>query len=884
MPREKELVKVDGREIALSNLDKILYPAAKFTKGQVIDYYVRISKYLLPQLQDRPVTLLRYPNGVRGEYFYEKDAPLFTPDWIPRFSVPRRGRGGEIHYILINDVATLVWVANIASIELHSFLHRVPEISRPTYIVFDLDPGRGADVLACGKVALLVRDLLSQLNLQSFAKVSGSKGLQLYLPLNGAISYDVAQPVAKAIAELMEERYPKLVVSRMAKAARSQRVFIDWSQNSDFKTTVSVYSLRAKSDQPYVSSPVTWDELAAAVENNEAKTLYFDPEQALKRVERMGDIFAPALTLKQHLPEDVLNVLRPATAPPHALEMYSAKRNFAITPEPPPQPPQRSAQGSRRRFVVQKHAASHLHYDFRLEMHGVLKSWAVPKGPPLEPGMRRLAMVTEDHPLEYLDFEGIIPEGQYGGGTVMVWDIGTYDVAGGNYYRGYLRLFLSGKKLKGEWTLVRSPEAGNKWYMEKVGSESRPLSPKRANESALTRRTMQQIAEARDREWQSNREAANSPTRKPLAVASDKPLDELRLLPASKLKFIPPMLAKPVSRLPEGHNWQYEIKLDGYRALVSKKNDDITLFSRRGRSLNERFATIVGAFRTLPNGTILDGEIVALDEQGRPHFNALQHAKESAPLYFYAFDVLAYEGKELLQLPLSARRTVLERTVMGLASAVRISTVFDSPVQQLIAAVRQQGLEGVIAKRKDSLYEPGKRTGAWVKYRTAKGQELVIGGYIPGSHVFESLLVGYYENGRLIFLGKVRNGFTPALRKEIAGHFKGLETQTCPFDNLPEPKKARRGKALTREFMNECRWLKPELVAEVGFTDWTAANHLRHSKFIALRDDKNPLAVRKESLPAEAPKPKVANRQTRRRKKPTPGNGSTRPRRRRRQM
>jgi len=509
MAAKREIVKVEGREIAISNLEKVLYPAAGFRKGEVIDYYVRIAEYLLPHLRDRPVTLKRYPDGVRGQFFYEKDAPSFTPKWVQRFAVPRRGRGGEICYILINDLPTLVWVANTASLELHPFLHCAPKIDEPTSIVFDFDPGKGTDLLTCIEAAELVRELLTELNLQCFPKVSGSKGLQVYVPLNTNATYEVTQPFAKAVAQLMEQRHPTLIVSKMAKELRAKRVFIDWSQNSDFKTTVGVYSLRAKSAKPYVSLPLSWEELRRAHEKGDRDSLYFSPEQALERVARVKDLFAPVLTLRQHLPGDLTGAAASTPAKKDSLQEYRRKRDFAKTPEPAPKLPERSKQGSRRRFVVQKHAASHLHYDFRLEMHGALKSWAVPKGPPLEAETKRLAMATEDHPLDYLDFEGVIPQGQYGGGTVMVWDIGTYELIEGNYYKGYLTFQLNGKKLKGEWRLLKSREnndkRGNKWYLEKTGEEQRRALRIRDDESALTRRSMKQIASAANRTWQSNR-------------------------------------------------------------------------------------------------------------------------------------------------------------------------------------------------------------------------------------------------------------------------------------------------------------------------------------------------------------------------------------------
>lgn len=517
MVRKAEQLTVDGRRIPVSNLDKLLYPGEKFTKAKVIDYYVRISRFLLPHLKNRPVTLKRFPDGVFGEAFYEKDAPAFTPKWVKTVPVPRRETpGGDIRYILINDLPTLVWLANLACLEIHPFLHLASRLNRPTSIVFDCDPGESANILDCARVALMLRDVLHELGLDSLVKVSGSKGLQVYVPLNSSVTYDETQPFARALAMFLAEREPKLIVAEMPKRLRTRRVFIDWSQNTDYKTTVGVYSLRAKTHRPYVSVPVRWDELESALESRDVDELFFTPHEAIERVDELGDLFKPVLKKKQPLPADLLRYFRrqqraETSRSEESLKTYAAKRNFRKTAEPKTKARQRSRQGSRRRFVIQKHAASHLHYDFRLEMHDVLKSWSVPKGPPFKLDERRLAMPTEDHPIDYLEFEGIIPKGQYGGGTVMVWDIGTYELIEGNYYKGFLRFYLKGAKLKGEWTMKRivdgKDERDNrdKWHLIKTDRNTRTISKQRDDESALTKRTMKQIAFAADAVWQSNR-------------------------------------------------------------------------------------------------------------------------------------------------------------------------------------------------------------------------------------------------------------------------------------------------------------------------------------------------------------------------------------------
>ncbi len=516
MARKTEQLTVERRRIQVSNLNKLLYPGTRFTKADVIDYYINISKYLLPHLRNHPITLKRFPDGVFGESFYEKDAPAFTPEWVKTVPVPRRETPGpDIRYILINDLPTLVWVANLATLEIHPFLHRASKLNRPTAIVFDCDPGEGANILDAARVALMLREVLQELGLDSYVKASGSKGVQVYVPLNSAVTYDETQPLAQGIAQLLAQREPKLIVWQMPKRLRAKRVFIDWSQNAEYKTTVSVYSLRAKTYRPHVSLPVTWDELSDALQSRDVDALFFTPEETLERVEKIEDLFKPLLKQVQKLPAEVRRFFEQqrARSSKHseALKPYAAKRDFAKTAEPKPIVPRGSRQGSRRRFVVQKHAASHLHYDFRLEMHDVLKSWSVPKGVPFKQDERRLAMPTEDHPIDYLDFEGIIPKGQYGGGTVMVWDIGTYNLIEGNYYKGFLRFYLNGTKLKGEWTLKRDSDrkeerdTRDKWYLTKTTKNTRTVSKKRDDESALTKRTMTQIASAADAVWQINR-------------------------------------------------------------------------------------------------------------------------------------------------------------------------------------------------------------------------------------------------------------------------------------------------------------------------------------------------------------------------------------------
>jgi bifunctional non-homologous end joining protein LigD len=298
---KKVEIEVGGKKLAVSNLGKVLYPKVGFTKGQVIDYYIRISPVLLPHLKNRPITLKRYPDGVEGFFFYEKQCPSHRPAWVKTAEVPSRRDAGKIDYCMINELPALIWAANLADLELHTFLHRAPAIDRPTTLAFDLDPGVPADIVLCCRVGLWLQAILEALGLQCFAKTSGSKGLQLFAPLNTATTYEKTKAFARGLAERLEREHPEQVVSRTQKALRKGKVLIDWSQNDEHKTTVNAYSLRAR-ERPTVSTPVTWREVKAAVESRDPHSLSFDSDVVLKRVERQGDLFAPILTLRQRLP------------------------------------------------------------------------------------------------------------------------------------------------------------------------------------------------------------------------------------------------------------------------------------------------------------------------------------------------------------------------------------------------------------------------------------------------------------------------------------------------------------------------------------------------------------------------------------------------------
>ena len=550
-----------------------------------------------------------------------------------------------------------------------------------------------------------------------------------------------------------------------------------------------------------------------------------------------------------------------------SLKEYEAKRNFRRTAEPAGRARGKSALGKEDFFVVQKHDATRLHYDFRLEMEGVLKSWAVPKGFPTTRGDRRLAVQVEDHPIDYAQFEGTIPKGSYGGGTVMVWDIGSYEVSGGDptgaLKSGKLHLTLRGKKLKGEWALVRmrarEHEDKPQWLLLKSGGNLPAISARAEDQSVLTKRSMKRIATDDDAQWQSNREedVAVRPGGKPKNTTSVK-MPEARLigdsrLPKRRVAFVEPMKAVLVDDLPKGDDWVYELKFDGVRALAMKRGREIELISRNAKDFTAKFPEVAKALAKLPcKEAVLDGEIAALDEEGRSSFQLLQARElsgERPPIFYYVFDLIQLDGKDLTGVPLLKRKAMAKALLANVPDTVRFSASIQAESERILKEMKARGLEGVIAKRKDSRNtKSGGGAARGVKFKWTTQQEFVIGGYTePGGtrlH-FGALVVGYYEGKKLKFAAKVGTGFDQKLLKSLHQKFQKLVRRDCPFVNLPE-KAGQFGRGLTAAEMKRCTWLDPKLVCEIRFAEWTRDDHLRQPAFLGLREDKRAEEVVRE--------------------------------------
>jgi bifunctional non-homologous end joining protein LigD len=507
------------------------------------------------------------------------------------------------------------------------------------------------------------------------------------------------------------------------------------------------------------------------------------------------------------------------------IKTYNRKRDFTTTKEPRG----RKLKGTGDSFVVQKHEASRLHWDFRLELDGVLKSWAIPKGPSIDPGEKRLAMRTEDHPLDYGNFEGTIPAGEYGGGTVMLWDQGRWiPQPGKNPHKtieeGHLHFTLEGERMKGEWVLFRlNPrpgERGEPWMLKKVSdafanAENGNQLVDDCGTSVTTGRTMAEIA-AGDDVWRSNRGGQKGGRAKKKAAKAPPP-------------FQPPQLATLVDDVPTGSDWLYEYKYDGYRLLLAVGDGVATAWTRHGKDWSDKFRALVKAAANLPPGSLIDGEVVALDEKGRPSFQLLQSTlkeQKGANLVFYAFDLLVDDGKDINRLPNIVRKDRLASLLGGVAPPIIYGDHVIGKGEALFSEVCKQSGEGIVAKKASAAYS-GARTRNWLKIKCIARQEFVIVGWTKSDKRigFRSLLLAAREERKLTYVGKVGTGFNAKLMNELMERMRPLETDEAP---VSVPRADRKG----------ARWIEPVLVAEIAFTEFTNEGILRHPSFVALREDK----------------------------------------------
>lgn len=857
MAGEDQLVSIGGRRLRLTNLGKVLYPETGTTKAEVIDYYTRIAPTMIPHVIGRPVTRKRWPDGVGteehpGQPFFAKDLERGAPDWVRRLPIPHSG--GPKDYPLAGDVPTIVYLAQVASLELHVPQWRfTPTGDRgdADRLVLDLDPGPGVGLAECAQVARWAREILGHMGLDPYPVTSGSKGLQLYSALPPGQSSEQASGLAHELARAIEADHPDLVVSSMKKSLRGGRVLIDWSQNNGSKTTIAPYSMRGR-PHPTVAVPRTWEEL----EDPGLRHLLFD--EVLERVEAIGDPLAP---LGFHAGG------READEGP--LSTYIAKRSATRTPEPVPTNPAAAltAPGELPTFVIQEHHATALHWDFRLERDGVLVSWAVPRGVPHSYKRNNLAIQTEDHPMEYATFEGTIPMGEYGGGSVTIWDDGRYELEkwrddeiiftaegrpGGPMGRVRLALIRTeGEGEKSSWLLHRmktdaeghpQPD-GIVVEPSRQADEPRPVRQRRRTPAAHARepeRERERTAERAAERTIADLLAAAPPANWPPAQADLKPMLSTTAS-ADRARADARRWGEPA--------WA-EAKWDGIRAVGVWDGASLRLWARSGNESTAKYPEITGASTGLGDEPcIVDGELVALDN-GRPSFALLQtrmnlvgagdiaRLAKKTPVHYYLFDVLVARGRDVTDLPLTERRRILEDVAADTIPSILVPPVFDD-VDDALEASRRFDLEGIVVKDPRSTYRRGIRSESSLKVKITRTQEVVLAGIRPGqgdrASTFGSLLIGIPGPDGLQYVGRVGTGFSDATLKALVAQLAPLHSDENPLVGVS---------ALDARGV---QWVRPELVAEVEFGEFTPGGILRHPRWRGLRPDKSPDEVVRES-------------------------------------
>ncbi len=838
------------RELRLSNLDKVYWPEDRLTKRDLLGYYWNVAPLLLPHLRDRPLTMLRMPDGIAGEAFFEKRVPGHAPDWLPTARVP--GDDGKVNdMVMAQDLASLLYIINLGCIELHPLHSRAGSLDRPEFALFDLDPFEPYTFADVRTVAKLIKVVLDGLGLRGYPKTSGATGMQVYVPLQPVHPYADVRAFVEQVGRLLVRAYREKVTMAWPVAERSGKVFIDHQMNRRGANIASVYSLRPRPGAP-VSTPLDWAEL-----DEDLEPRHFRIDNVWQRFEQ-GDRFAPVLTDRQSLsaalgtlgiqptgiggpadaaePEEPPGPARPRRgaasrraappgaptgprrertrpeAPPPDLSEYRSKRDFDRTPEPagtarrPPAPSgslpeaphaaglaEPAELGSGPVFCVQQHHARALHHDVRFERDGVLVSFAVPKRLPEEPGVRHLAVNTEDHPMEYLTFSGSIPEGEYGAGDVRLFDIGTYEPL---------------EVIDGKWTVRLH---GSRYH----GAEYHFVRTRQDWICFLAGRT-------------------------PLPAPAPPPTFE-------------PMMAQPVREPFDDEGWLFEVKWDGHRCLAAL-GETTRLTSRTARDVTAQFPELDGLHRQLAaRNAVVDGEIVAFDQDGRPSFQRMQDRfhrspeelarhRGRVPIQFLAFDLLWLDGESLLELPLADRRARLAEVLVP-RDDVRVSQAVEGRGMAFFQQIKGLGLEGVVAKRLASQYRPGTRSPDWRKVKAVRRQDCVIVGWTRGkggrSSTLGSLLLAVHEDGGLRYVGNVGTGFTHSFLERLVPELQEREQKRPPVEVPPDPR------------LRGVRWLRPELVCEVEYQGWTGDGRLRAPSFKGIRADKLPEDCRREDVAAQ---------------------------------
>ncbi len=767
--RTSQITQVGKRKVELSNLTKVLFPDDHIVKAQLIEYYLKIAPTILSHVKGRPLSLVRYPDGIGGESFFQKNRPDWAPDWIEHVTLGEEKKD----YVIATEDASLVWLANLACIELHQMHSRAPHFDKPDYIVYDLDPPEDFKFAQVAELALEFKEHLESFGYTPFVKTTGRKGLHLLAPIEPKWEFQKAFEAAKAVAQPFVDSHASSLTLQIKKEHRKGRVLLDIYRNRQSQTIVAAYSVRGLPGAP-VSTPLQWDELSS-LESPKAFDLHNVPQRVIQNGDPWEAIAAYATPIHSERKETKPKTLQPARTykTPEQLASYSKKRSFDKTPEPPPA----EIVGKGSAFVVHRHHASRLHYDLRLEQDGVLKSWAVPKGLPPRPGIMRLAVNVEDHPLEYVNFEGAIPKGEYGGGMMWKFAQGRYQITKQKKEGFYFR--LQSRELNAEYRAHHTKE--NQWLLERV----------------------------------------------------DHPQTDWLRDP------IEPMLARPADKPPASEDYLYEVKWDGIRAMISLDEGEIRIHGRNRTDLTKQFPELLipeQAFRATSG--LFDGEIVCLEADGKPNFRdvihrmqqktegAIERAKVKHPAVCYVFDCLYLDGRPIVNEPLTRRREWLQDAIKK-GSAYRVSEVVEDGAA-FFDAVKQMGLEGIMAKQRGSAYLPGKRNESWLKIKIRQTLECAIIGYTRGQGdretSFGALHLAQATDNELKYLGKVGSGFDDDSLKAVSAELQKLKPIKRPIKEKP---------------LDDARsvWVEPKLMCEVEFASLTPDGMVREAVFVRLRPD-----------------------------------------------
>lgn len=762
MAKQEIHTEIDGRKLKLSNPTKVLYKSANVSKAEIIQYSISTATYLLPHIKDRPLTLIRFPEGIHGTKFYSKNKPEWTPKWIASTDI---ADDHDNHYVLAKERATLVWIANLAGLEIHPMNVRAPSFQKPDQFIFDLDPSEAFDFEDLKKISKALKEHIESYGYNTYIKTSGSKGLHIYLPLKPIHHRDKVYETLEKVAKSFVKKHPDTTTLSISKEKRKGKILLDILRNKSYNSCVAPYSLRAKEGAP-ISMPFRWEEL------DEVKSSkHWDIRSAQAYLKEKGDAWADIWDNATDLHTEK-KIQKQAKQKPKSLSEYDKKRDFSKTSEPPGDT---DVKTSGRDYCVQLHDATNLHYDLRLEYNGVLLSWAIPKGLPEKKGKKRLAIRTEDHPLKYINFEGEIPKGEYGGGTMWIFDHGTYEIIKKEEKK--IHFILKKGSLQGEYVIYNTKD--KQWIIER-------------------------------------KDLIISPIEYPLK----------------------PMLASAGKKIPSAKDYFFEIKWDGIRAVFVKDGDRFNIFSRNGNDITDKFPLLQSMKDNIEaEMAILDGEIVHLDAKGRPDFAkivgrihvigektiALAAKKSKATAYLY--DVMYLDGKDCTNETNERRREWL-KAILSVKDNCRYSDSFPDG-KALFEAIKLQSMEGIICKLKKGKYNYDRRSDNWLKIKVRHDDEAYIIGFSRGegerTNGIGALHLAKKNENEWQYMGKVGTGFDAEMLRDIQEKLEALPTSKKLIDDTIE---------------KEVRtvWVEPSYICELSYASMSSNGTYREPVYKRMRE------------------------------------------------